>query len=259
MSRPVPVASASPAHALPLADPPRRPADAVPLSLVPSSGALPGRVFAVAAGASLSGGIAAAALAWPLWAVALIALVPWLPLYFRDVAFVAQRNPWLALFYVVAVSQAGHVIEHVAQMVQIHVLRLTPIQSRGIFGPLDIEWVHFGWNTFILLATATLLISYRHNKLLVAALAFAVWHQVEHTWIMSFYLTTGNPGSPGLLAAGGAIGGGLPIKRPTLHFLYNLIETAPLLIAFAVETVRARRTAAIQDSARVRRLAARTR
>jgi hypothetical protein len=48
---------------------------------------------------------------------------------------------------------------------------------------------------------------------------------------MSF-LATGIPGSPGLLAAGGAIGGGLPISRPDLHFLYNVVETALIAVAY---------------------------
>lgn len=252
MSRPVAVFAPQPAR--PAAD---SPSGHPPLSLVPASSELPLRVFAIAAGASISSGLAASALAWPLWSVALIALVPWLPLYFRDVAEVARRNPWLAVFYVVAVSQSGHVIEHAAQMIQIHLLHLPPIRARGIFGPLDIEWVHFSWNTFILIATASLLVCYRHNRLLLVALAFAVWHQAEHTVIMSSYLATGLPGSPGLLAAGGAIGGGLPLKRPDLHFVYNLLETTPLIAAFVIETVRARRTAAIQDSARARRMAGR--
>lgn len=250
MSKPVAVMPLQPAPR----SVPHVPAAAPPLRLLPASSELPLRVFAIAAATSLSAGLAASALAWPLWSVALIALMPWLPLYVRDVAHVARRNPWLALFYVVAVSQSGHVIEHAAQMIQIHVLHLPPVRSRGIFGPLDIEWVHFGWNTFILIATASLLLAYRHSKLLIAALVFAIWHQAEHTWIMSTYLTTGDAGSPGLLSAGGVIAGGLPLKRPTLHFLYNIIETTPVVAAFVSEVVRARRTAALQDAARARRL-----
>jgi hypothetical protein len=49
---------------------------------------------------------------------------------------------------------------------------------------------------------------------------------------MNTYLTTGLVGTPGLLARGGLVGGGLPVGRADLHFLYNLIETVPLWIAF---------------------------
>lgn len=250
MSRPVAVAPASPPREQRLAQPP-------PLRLVSASAELPLRVFVIAGGASISAGLAASALAWPLWSVALITLGPWIPLYLRDVAEVARRNPWLALFYVVAVSQGGHLVEHVTQMVQLHLLHLPPAHSRGIFGPLDVEWVHFGWNTFILLATASLLAAYRHSRLLLAAFALAIWHQAEHTWIMSVYLSTGDAGSAGLLAAGGVIGGGLPLKRADLHFLYNIAETTPLIVAFVIETARAKRTARLQDAARVRRLESR--
>lgn len=31
------------------------------------------------------------------------------------------------------------------------------------------------------------------------------------------------------------IGGGLPLIRPNLHFIYNLVETAPLVVAFAFQ------------------------
>ena len=55
---------------------------------------------------------------------------------------------------------------------------------------------------------------------------------IEHISIMFTYLATGVPGTPGLLSKGGLIGGGLPLTRPDLHFLYNLIETVPLTIAF---------------------------
>jgi hypothetical protein len=41
-------------------------------------------------------------------------------------------------------------------MVQLHVLGLTGPDARGIFGTLDIEWVHFLWNTWVLVAVAVL-------------------------------------------------------------------------------------------------------
>jgi hypothetical protein len=51
---------------------------------------------------------------------------------------------------VLVVTQTGHVFEHVAQMVQIHVLGLTGGSARGVFGALDIEWVHFIFNTWVI-------------------------------------------------------------------------------------------------------------
>ena len=51
-------------------------------------------------------------------------------------------------------------------------------------------------------------------------------------WIMVEFIRSGIAGTPGLLSSGGVIGGGLPLVRPDLHFLYNLVETAPLVLAF---------------------------
>jgi len=41
---------------------------------------------------------------------------------------------------------------------------------------------------------------------------------------MVVFLCSGIVGGLGLLATGGAIGGGLPLSRPDLHFVYNLLE-----------------------------------
>jgi hypothetical protein len=176
---------------------------------------------------------------WPLWAVTLAALTPWAPLFALATQRTARLDAWLALFLVLAVSQTGHLFEHAAQMVQIHVLGLTGKQASGVFGALNIEWVHLIWNAWVLLAVVALLAHYRHNGWLRLAVLLAAWHMIEHVYIMSVFMRTGTAGTPGLLADGGAIVGGLPLNRPDLHFLYNLAETAPLLIAFFVEARRA--------------------
>jgi hypothetical protein len=146
-----------------------------------------------------------------------------------------RGEPWLLLFYVLAAAQSGHFLEHVAQMVQLHVLGLSGPQARGVVGALDLEWVHFVWNTGVLLAVGALAAVYRGNRWLLVTLLLAGWHELEHVVIMARYLSTGLVGTPGLLAAGGALGGGAPLARPDLHFLYNLVETVPLLLAFAFQ------------------------
>ena len=148
-------------------------------------------------------------------------------------------NAWLALLSFLAVSQTLHLFEHVAQMVQIHVLGLSGSAARGIVGQLDIEWVHFIWNTWVLIALLVLLPRFRGNVWLIVAAFLAAWHLAEHVVIMATYLTSGVAGTPGLLAAGGGLAGGLPLARPDLHFLYNLAETVPLLLAWRVELKRA--------------------
>jgi hypothetical protein len=102
---------------------------------------------------------------------------------------------------------------------------------------LDLEWVHFlfdaGW---VPICSYTLFVIFRKSNPWLWILAVIVtWHAIEHVAIMSFYLRTGIEGSPGLLAHGGAIAGGLPISRPDLHFLYNLVEETLILIAYAYQ------------------------
>jgi len=144
-------------------------------------------------------------------------------------------TPWMALLGFLAVSQTAHLFEHVAQMIQIHVLHLSGANAQGIVGQLNIEWVHFIWNALVLISLVALLPHFRTNPWLIALTPLAAWHFVEHSLMIATYLQTGVSGSPGLLSSGGLLFGGLPVARPDLHFLYNLVETVPLLIAWLVE------------------------
>lgn len=129
-------------------------------------------------------------------------------------------------------TQGGHFIEHLAQLIQIHLIGLEPMEAHGILGTLDIEWVHFIWNSWVLIYGILLLIFARKNPWLGALVILALWHESEHIYIMDCYLKTGMVGSPGLLASGGALRGGLPIIRPDLHFLYTLAEEAFILLGY---------------------------
>jgi hypothetical protein len=124
-------------------------------------------------------------------------------------------------------------------MVQIHILGLSGAAARGVVGQLDIEWVHFIWNIWVFLALVILVPRFRGNWWLVGVMLFAGWHLLEHAVMIATYLRTGLVGSPGFLSAGGLIGGGLPLARPDLHFVYNLAETTPLLIGWKVEIDKA--------------------
>ncbi len=159
----------------------------------------------------------------------------------RPAAFADRlvATPSLALLGFLAISQTAHLFEHVAQMVQIHVLHLVGANAQGIVGQLNIEWVHFIWNAIVLVTLLVLLPHFRTNPWLIAVTPLAAWHFVEHSVMIATYLQTGVPGTPGLLSSGGLLFGGLPIARPDLHFLYNLVETIPLLAAWLVELRRA--------------------
>ena len=145
---------------------------------------------------------------------------------------------WRFFFTAVLAFQLGHVGEHTAQMIQLHVLDLPASQARGLIGVLDIEWVHFLWSTAVLIATIVLARRLPQNRWLLLALILATWHELEHVTLMATYLRTGVSGTAGLLASGGLIGGGLPISRPDLHFLYNSKLTIPLFLAFRAEVLR---------------------
>jgi hypothetical protein len=147
-------------------------------------------------------------------------------------------TPWTLLLGFLALAQTAHLLEHVAQMVQIHVLHLSGASALGIVGQLNIEWVHFGWNAVVVVALIALLPRFRTNPWLIAVTPLAAWHFVEHSVMIATYIQTGVAGSPGLLSAGGLLFGGLPIARPDLHFLYNLVETVPLVGALVVELRR---------------------
>lgn len=179
-------------------------------------------------------------ISWPIWAVAAAAIVPWLTIFQRETAWIYRHYRWLALYYVLVVTQVGHFGEHICQMVQIHLLHRTGPAARGVIGVLDVEWVHFIWNTWVLIAVLALLIPYARNGWLWVTVLLAGWHGIEHAYIMSVYLSTGVAGTPGLLSNGGRIGGGLPLTRPDLHFFYNLIETIPLVIGFVYQLVQLR-------------------
>jgi hypothetical protein len=144
-------------------------------------------------------------------------------------------TPWVALLGFLALSQTAHLVEHVAQMVQIHALHLSGANAQGIVGQLNIEWVHFIWNAVVFVTLLVLLPHFRTNPWLIAVTPLAAWHFVEHSVMIATYLQTGVSGTPGLLSSGGLLFGGVPVSRPDLHFFYNLAETVPLLVAWLAE------------------------
>jgi hypothetical protein len=170
---------------------------------------------------------------WSSTVTGLAALLPLWALITPIVIWMSRAyGAWLAFFAVVALPQLGHFGEHVGQMVQIHWLGAAPPKAHGAVGALDIEWVHFLWNLWVLIGVGLLVMRFRRNPWLWATAAIGAWHFAEHVAIMIAFWSTGKAGDPGLLAKGGDLGGGLNIIRPDLHFIYNLAMTAPLMVAF---------------------------
>ena len=189
-------------------------------------------------------------LGWAIWQVAILVILAWLPLFFLKTVSIQRQYGWLAFFFILVITQGAHVLEHVAQMVQIHLLGFSGLQARGIIGMLDIEWVHFIWNSWVLLCAVLLVFIFRKNPWLWVLLVISVWHEMEHVYIMSIFLHTGHIGAPGLLARGGAIGGGLPLSRPDLHFFYNFLEEIVLIIAYLYQIQRLPRSEEIPHPTR---------
>ena len=190
---------------------------------------------------------------WEFWKVAVLILIAWLPIWIVKTASLYRHYHWLALFFVLVIGQSVHFIEHIAQMIQIHILGLSGTQAHGIIGMLDLEWVHFvfdaGW---VPMCVFTLFFIFRKSNPWLWFLAVIVtWHAIEHFAIMSVYLRTGLVGTPGLLAHGGAIAGGLPLSRPDLHFLYNLAEETLILIAYVYQIKQLSRSSRNLATARV--------
>ena len=130
---------------------------------------------------------------WELWKVAILILIAWLPIWIVKTTSLYRQYHWLALFFVLVIGQSVHFTEHIAQMIQIHILGLSGTQAHGIIGMLDLEWVHFvfdaGW---VPMCVYTLFFIFRKSNPWLWFLAVIVtWHALEHFAIMSVYLRTG--------------------------------------------------------------------
>ncbi len=170
------------------------------------------------------------------WWLALAILIAWTPLAFKLFSSYMSMSTALAVWFVFVAVQSVHLSEHLAQMVQIHLLGRTFAMSHGILGGtmFDVEWFHFffdtGWipfNTIILLVML-----HGRDKWLWIMWPIVGFYAAEHIQIISDYLSTGITGTPGLLGAGGHIHWFLSISRPDLHFTYNLLEEIPMLLGF---------------------------
>ena len=152
------------------------------------------------------------------------------------------------------VLQVGHQVEHIAQMVQMHVDQQPPAFAHGLVGRLDLEWVHFGLTVTIALVALIALARWPRNPVAWLLMPLALWHLAEHTTILITYLRTGITGTPGILAHGGLLNG--PLARPDLHFLYNAAILLLLIGVWAWERWQPRRLRAVPVRAWSARLVA---
>ena len=143
---------------------------------------------------------------------------------------------YIYLFAITVAVQSGHMLEHVVQMIQKFMLGTT---AHGLIGRLDIEQVHFGFNTVyyaLLLPLVWGWLTYRQEigllgrrwtgltAVFLATLLLQSYHQVEHSVKLVQFINTNMHGTLGILGA--------HFDLVLLHFVLNTLVYVPLLILF---------------------------
>ena len=152
-----------------------------------------------------------------------------------------RRRDWpRVVLHVLLLVQVLHLGEHVAQMVQLHVLGWPPPTARGIVSTFDVEKIHFVWNAIVLATLVWLRARGVRSAWLTATLVWAALHTSEHGFLLARALAHGVEGAPGILGAGGWLAGqgwsviGLTTgSRASVHFAWNSVEVVLLALACA--------------------------
>ena len=206
---------------------------------------------------------------WSLSAIAAATILPWIPLFSMKVFWTSKHYGFMAAYLVIMVLQAGHVMEHVVQMLQF-IFIYNPQAgcygwswqgycslAHGVFGELNREVVHFVWDGIILVACIVLRIHFRKTKniWLTLALIAAAAHQLEHCYLFGEYalnpnfyfnggyflgihIINGLAAQNGVLGYNGVLGSLIPFINPilpsriNLHFIYNTLVFIPMVLAF---------------------------
>lgn len=168
-----------------------------------------------------------------IWLAFGLALAPWVLMAFVEIEWTYKHFGWFALFSLMAFVQLIHYSEHCIEVVQYHIFHNPLSDSTAIFSKLNIEGVHLLGDTFLTLGTILLLMKFPRNPWLWVAIPFQLAHQAEHTFLGFMHWVEGaKQGAPGLLGSpGGALGGGLGLNRPDLHWIYNTLYTIPFVLA----------------------------
>jgi len=206
---------------------------------------IPPSILGITIAASWLGMVTTIILGYPLAIIGVVTILPWLPVFFSEAIWKYRHYAWVGLFEILIITQGLHFIEHIAQIVEVDVVGLPRALSRGIIGNLDAEYVHFFFDTFLLVGVTILLFGkFRKNIALWICWVVAIWHTTEHWYITYFYTfdyknydpnnPTGLRAHEGLLGHNGLLWPNSPFQRIELHFLYNLLFTIPLVWAFVL-------------------------
>ena len=167
------------------------------------------------------------------WLAFGLALLPWGIIVFIEVEWTYKHFGWLALGFMMAVVQAIHYSEHCIEMIQYHVFGDPLAESVAIFTKFNVEWVHFGGDTFLTIGTLLLIWKFPRNPWFYIAFPLQLAHQAEHNFLWFTYQFLGaDPGMPGVLGKNGLAGenGLLGLPRVDLHWIYNTLYTIPFVI-----------------------------
>ena len=141
----------------------------------------------------------------------------------------AEARAALIILVWALVIQAAHMIEHVAQVVQKHVLIME--RAQGFLGAVfDLEWVHFVYNSGLEVGFLAVFLLWRRAVRIVPAsltlvVVFQGYHVVEHMVKMIQYYALGITIGPR-----GILGHVAPLIW--LHFAFNLIVLALVILAW---------------------------
>jgi heme exporter protein D len=130
-----------------------------------------------------------------------------------------KKYTLLVVLAIVLAVQTAHFIEHIAQIIQIYLLQIHPLDAHGLLGHIfDFEWVHFAYNIGLEMALIGLWLGFRrlmtqneslkipvgNQRLLVGLVVFQGYHAIEHIAKLYQYLfiplyQSGEIPTPGIL------------------------------------------------------------
>ena len=166
------------------------------------------------------------------WLAFGLALAPWGIILFFEVEWTYKHFKWLALGFLMAFVQFIHYAEHCIEIIQYHLFHDPLAESVAIFTKLNVEWVHFGGDSFLTLGTLVLITKFPRNPWFYIAFPFQLAHQFEHNFLwFTYQFLDASPGMPGVLGKGGLAGvnGLLGMPRVDLHWFYNTFFTIPFI------------------------------
>ncbi len=206
----------------------------------------------------VAGSLAMRWLEWPFWtAVAVMIVCLLVPSIIKWRADEKRYGATVMGVSFLLITQGFHTVEHVAQWVQFHILSWDKRAAVGLLSPANSEWVHFVWNSIVVIVVALLIWRGVRNFWMWALLVWAVAHTAEHTYMFVRYLEVlGNlramgitdvtaQGMPGFFGRDGWLARNAEICGPLLasfpglatanridvHFWWNVGEISLLLLA----------------------------